>query len=399
MEGEEMRFYVSGFRGTFTSATAIAYFYRGHHIYAPNGNPVEPMSFASGKKTVITGLTMSSAPIYDLNHPNLVDEREVAALWKSKLNEEMGAFTPYKLTDEDFEMKPSLRKAASAAAAAEAARAARSRESSRAAPSLRLPGPELQAPVPEMACRAVSRFTTEGDIAPDALSMFPEPRRGSGPKLFVPHDRAHFLAVSAPVSKHASPYASRSTSPAMMRDAGMRAAATSSRITQVMEEAGVMLHDAEADVRTKQGVQFTNPNIFTNSDGDINTRAEGTWVDRLTTPSPKSDMRNYPSAFPSALPSPVQSRRVSFIDPFASAPNAPVPATLLVRCTIHGADCDGVSVMNPENTTQRYLLRGGFVEDVPMIVRGGDRVMVDWQRVADQESEVMSVRGMYGSRA
>lgn len=80
-----MRVYISGLKGTHSLRVGIAYWYRGHYLYAVNDtrNPIEPQTFATKGKILINGSTMDTAPIYDVHNEYLIDESEIRALEKA----------------------------------------------------------------------------------------------------------------------------------------------------------------------------------------------------------------------------------------------------------------------------------------------------------------------------
>ncbi|KAF2473301.1 uncharacterized protein BDR25DRAFT_387455 [Lindgomyces ingoldianus] len=314
MDTINTRCFISGFRGDFAITTALAYYYRGHYIYGPTGNPIEPQQFTNGRINV-AGVTATAAPSYDPHSPRLRSENEVAALWKSKINEETGNFSQYIITEEDVEMRPTIRHAAQAALASGSVLASSSRVPTSHDHTVRF----ANTLIPQITTRPSSIDTRR---APQELIA----RTATSPRLFVPHDYAHanLHAASAPASHHTSPFVSTNSSPALTR-VNLRNINSSSRLTKLI-----------ADV---------HPDVDLRAFPFIPRSDEPFWVDHLT------------------------------------APTAPV-----IKCAIHGGDCDGLTTTE-SNTTERYLLGSGFREDVPMFVRGGDRVMVDWSRVKDQEME------------
>ena len=76
---------ISGFSGHHDLETGIAYYYRGHHIYGINGNPIIPQVTHMKKLKTLVG-TVDSAPPCDPNHPDLIDERQVLALDRMEFN-------------------------------------------------------------------------------------------------------------------------------------------------------------------------------------------------------------------------------------------------------------------------------------------------------------------------
>ncbi|KAJ4382444.1 hypothetical protein N0V86_002779 [Didymella sp. IMI 355093] len=73
--------YISGLRGVHTLETGLAYYYRGHYMYAyPAGNLVEPTPYSTRKGIMIQGVLDAGAPVYDASAVGLREEKEVRAL-------------------------------------------------------------------------------------------------------------------------------------------------------------------------------------------------------------------------------------------------------------------------------------------------------------------------------
>lgn len=60
--------------------TGVAYGYRGHYLYGPLGNPIEPVSFSTKTGIQIRGILDPNIPPYNKDAEDLVDEEEVAHL-------------------------------------------------------------------------------------------------------------------------------------------------------------------------------------------------------------------------------------------------------------------------------------------------------------------------------
>lgn len=76
--------YISGLSGHHTLEVGIAYYYRGHYIYAyPAGNLIEPIPYSTRKGIMIQGIVSESAPGYDKDAEGLREEEEIRALEKS----------------------------------------------------------------------------------------------------------------------------------------------------------------------------------------------------------------------------------------------------------------------------------------------------------------------------
>lgn len=76
--------YISGLSGQHTLEVGLAYYYRGHYIYAcPASNLIEPIPYSTRKGIMIQGVVSETAPWYDRSAPGLGEEREIRALEKS----------------------------------------------------------------------------------------------------------------------------------------------------------------------------------------------------------------------------------------------------------------------------------------------------------------------------
>ncbi len=64
----------------------MAYFYRGHHLYGELGNTIVPIPFAT-KEIHVVGTVSGEAPPYHRKDPRLVEEKTIAALFKSMTHE------------------------------------------------------------------------------------------------------------------------------------------------------------------------------------------------------------------------------------------------------------------------------------------------------------------------
>ncbi|KAF2445115.1 hypothetical protein P171DRAFT_514238 [Karstenula rhodostoma CBS 690.94] len=78
---------ISGFYGIHPIETGIAYWYRGHYMYSTVGVPVEPIPFATKKGIHIVGTTVDTAPPFRPGGvPGVRYEPEVAALHRSMVH-------------------------------------------------------------------------------------------------------------------------------------------------------------------------------------------------------------------------------------------------------------------------------------------------------------------------
>ncbi len=73
--------YISGLSGHHTLEVGLAYYYRGHYIYAyPAGTLIEPIPYSTRKGIMIQGIVSPSAPEYHRGAEDLVEEGSVEAL-------------------------------------------------------------------------------------------------------------------------------------------------------------------------------------------------------------------------------------------------------------------------------------------------------------------------------
>lgn len=85
----QQQVYISGFQHIHSLTVGVAYYYRGHYLYAyPQRNPIEPVPFSTKQKGVrILGLIHDRAPAYDPKDPSLVCESNIRALERSCFHE------------------------------------------------------------------------------------------------------------------------------------------------------------------------------------------------------------------------------------------------------------------------------------------------------------------------
>ncbi|KAJ4993941.1 hypothetical protein SVAN01_00418 [Stagonosporopsis vannaccii] len=97
--------YISGLSGHHTLQIGLAYYYRGHYIYAyPAGTVIEPIPYSTRKGIMIQGIISESAPSYDSKAANLVEEESIRALTAS-IKGEKAAMSH---TDSEEEPPPTL---------------------------------------------------------------------------------------------------------------------------------------------------------------------------------------------------------------------------------------------------------------------------------------------------
>ncbi|CBX91129.1 predicted protein [Plenodomus lingam JN3] len=73
--------YISGVKGQHSLEVGVAYFYRGHHIYsAAAANPIDPIPFSTRRGISVVGVAQHLAPPYAPQAADLVPEASIRAL-------------------------------------------------------------------------------------------------------------------------------------------------------------------------------------------------------------------------------------------------------------------------------------------------------------------------------
>ena len=83
----------------------IAYWYRGHYIYGPAFNPIQPITFANKKEIMIAGTTAETAPPYAQFDKDRVSEVTIAALEKAMHAEWMRQLEEKRSADMDLHIE------------------------------------------------------------------------------------------------------------------------------------------------------------------------------------------------------------------------------------------------------------------------------------------------------
>lgn len=261
VKAKNMKVYISGFVGQHPIETGVAYWYRGHYLFGQAGNPVQPLLFPTKKEILIVGTTADTAPPYNEKDSNHVNERSVAALDKSKRHEWRDP-----PTEEEVEAyKAQMAFEARITAVDDERRAAEA-----LAPSISYP----QGMNMVRRGRRASRGEVLRELVASSECLFPPPFEHADPSVagaaqqhpmdwresamaamtnlqYMPgtsneqfyNDGALYLAASAPGSRHgsslASPYGSRSASPAIWPRGILSPIRSNPRLTQLLEEYGI----------------------------------------------------------------------------------------------------------------------------------------------------------------
>jgi hypothetical protein len=346
--------FISGLQGLHTLETGVAYHYRGHYVYSyPAGTPILPVPFSTSGGIHVAGTVRECAPEYDPAGPGLVPEASIAALkrsceivWNAQQEQE-------KQPAEQVEVTPTAR------VPSHTSTSSLSREYA----ALRQPQ--------HNAGFALNMPSTIGNLP----SIF------VNDSIFTPHDRARYLADSAPGSRLASytntPHASRSVSPmeqSYTLDTRIRHIASTTGLNQlgVQERLSVVAKGTRppplrrrhsyTDPATEAEAQ---PNQF-----DAGVAMSPPWSRNkpIGTGRPRRASMALNHAYNAANPAP-------------GGGGAAKPAP---KCALHGGDCDGVSTSMTWKT-QHAKETTGF-RDLYPVVRGVDgREMVDWERLMMEE--------------
>ncbi|KAF3042467.1 hypothetical protein E8E12_009900 [Didymella heteroderae] len=186
------RVYISDLLGVHTLETGLAYYYRGHYIYAfPAGNLIEPIPYSTRRGVMIQGVLDEGAPTYDGSAEGLRCEGEVRALEAS------------------MEAEVRVREGAKGEVTGDLLGASRA-----GSEDVNLRGASGGEAL-KTCSRAVSPTLWLTPPAEDLLSSLPglSALRDGALKAFTPCHGASFLAASAPGSR----LASRSASPSPLR--------------------------------------------------------------------------------------------------------------------------------------------------------------------------------------
>ena len=303
----------------------MAYFYRGHFIYAcPAGNPIEPIPFSTRRGISIVGTVQDCAPAYDPQARDLVPEGNIAALDRACIHMQQGQ----QRQDQEQEAE--------------------------------------------------------------------ETERASAPPGFTPHNRAQFLAQSAPGSQHASatntPFSSRPTLPSYnVDDHGLLQPISSiSRLTylptgsssskEIDHFAQNASHPASSSTSRRQSPSSQM------SRKDSNTELYLHGLGHIDKPAQRREITSVPY-FP-LLP------EISHEQSLQAPSSAPAhdetskakdtKIEMVFKCPIHDETCDGITTTNKHLTARAREFKA-FKDLYPTITGSDGRVMIDWARLFAEE--------------
>lgn len=253
------------------------------------------------------------------------------------------------------------------------------------------------------------------------------------PQFHTPHDRAQYLAVSAPGSRQhsrnpsgvVSPFPTRAPSPLQLDQNDPRGMIRNRMARMAEEESFLRSAGYPGPDSFNSEYPANDSDMFADDLRELERTAEWTKEQAI---SPQK-----PMAFGSSIPPPLSARReaskmayeASKRDPFLKkAPSTPILPKVVsydeinkslhkaiddggrkalnqafnlarprvTKCTLHGEGCTGMGVDN-EHLTARMFRTKGFVDEYPTIVREG-RVIVDWQKILFEEKVAKATKAM-----
>ncbi|KAF2852187.1 hypothetical protein T440DRAFT_488295 [Plenodomus tracheiphilus IPT5] len=395
--------YISGIKGQHSLETGVAYYYRGHHIYsAAAANPIDPIPFSTRKGISVVGIAQHLAPLYAPQAADLVPEASIAALDRARR---------YTLADIQAQEE---------AMRAEKVIALQGEEEKKSGNAA---GVSSNAPV-------IGTVTAPSTPAMTVFNSF-SPLSPIRPHLhsFTPHDRAQFLATSAPASRHVSvtntPYGPmekrRKTVVCRLvgwalghRNVLERASNThspdphlgnTSRRTSEQDltrgtssdtrpfhppTAPAALRACERRKTPGPSAAFSTahssrtstpfPTLTTSNNNLLYLPGLGQTTRQNLPTRPRISSASRPHAASLALNTAYNAAnsRNTTEDTTTSPPGAYIP-----KCPIHDEDCDGETVTHVHQT-ERVRRKRGFKDVYPMISVNG-RMMIDWAKIRDEE--------------
>ncbi|KAF1842043.1 uncharacterized protein K460DRAFT_294136 [Cucurbitaria berberidis CBS 394.84] len=268
------RVYISGLEGHHSLEVGVAYHYRGHFIYAfPAGTPIEPIPYSTSKGIMIVGTTQELAPTYDPQATNLMSEGGISALHRSCIHqwdaqkqlEEAQRKEIAEAIEKDVQQTKQLADDKKNIDSPEIL-APGAHENSFSHPLSRIGSSTALPPLSQSASRVGSHISLASLATPSngptsssrsvpqigtvqvsgmpSVTAYVPQTLSSGPS-YTPHDRAQFLAYSAPGSRHVSvantPHTSRPVSPAHGLGARglLRPVSSTSRLNQLLADGGM----------------------------------------------------------------------------------------------------------------------------------------------------------------
>ncbi|KAJ4377766.1 hypothetical protein N0V83_000596 [Neocucurbitaria cava] len=467
LKAQTQRVYISGLAGHHSLETGVAYHYRGHFIYSyPAGTPLEPLPYCTRGGINVVGVAQDRTPNYDPRAADLVPETSITALHRTSVNlrqlqqerEAAQKEETAKALEEEAQEAKILANSPNETAAQDTLQvAAYERLSGR--PTSRTAFSTAPSPLVRSASHARSRTslspsairshrqTSSSSDVPQISTFLAPSMPSSGaetPEILIsgssytPHDRAQYLAYSAPGSRPESP------THGLGYRGPLRAVASTSRLNQLLAEEGIQraftpLSDVVEGTASRTADAVLDEDMIANLSVEeyIDPEDITTFIQTVSRPpsrisqppsrplsgSRSSNHQDSDDDMNEALYLPGlghpdilrgsgtgRPRKASIAlneaynaaNPPAGGPSTVHPAgdmaafentghhashaspARVAKCPLHGGSCDGVTTTDAYRT-QEAREGKGFKDLFPSIECPDGRVMVDWARLRDEE--------------
>ncbi len=369
----------------------LAYYYRGHFIYAyPAGTPIEPIAYSTRRGISIVGIALDQAPRYNAFATNLVAEDSIGALKKACKNE---AILQQQRKEEQESETPEVSQQSKEDKRAKSAPENNIKQAD--VPSVYVSDADKQS---ENHARSKSASSTE------FLKPLPSvPRIHSS--AYTPHDRAQFLAYSAPASRYMStsnsPHASRPVSPSKGTEGSglLRSVASASKLSHLLAEEEERRRAFSPLSEVPEGKSARAVGSLLKNNHKSNHRTEDPSGSEESNPSPARPSKPTPALFLPGLghiDSSAAPRELRSVPAFPATRGEmrngrPETASLALNqaynaanarcCPIHGETCDGKTITELRLTERAREGKGFKEEDYPVLVCGDGSVLVDWAKL------------------
>ncbi|KAF9740049.1 hypothetical protein PMIN01_02684 [Paraphaeosphaeria minitans] len=365
-----MEVYISGFYGAHPIETGIAYWYRGHYVYSRAGVPIEPIQFATKKGIHVVGTTVDSAPPFQpIGMPGIRHEPEVAALHRTKVHTwaELEKNTKQHSETGAFEGQtgdiPGLTRPDRGANPAQSELLNPDAVNSYLSDLNKTRNQELSQPVPR---------TASGISLAELNTTLPQSRSR-------PHSR---------VPSGVSPAGPSGTLPQSWSRPLSR---VTSGISLAKLNEGPLQPPDRPYSRGSGGLSLlaNKPRVASDAlarSGSIHKDIPGPSTVDLAQTRQKTAQRTGRNRTDSMKAASLALNAA--FNGFNIESNDEGPKTTggsVLKCCVHGDDCDGVTVTNEHLTLQNMKARG-LKEEYPMMVNGG-RTMIDWYALTKEERD------------
>ncbi len=372
----------------------LAYYYRGHFIYAyPAGTPIEPIAYSTRRGISIVGIALDQAPRYNAFASSLVAEDSIAALRKACKNE---AILQQQRKEEQENETP------------EASQQSKEDQRAKSAPENKM----KQADVPSVYVSDADKQSENHGRSKSASSTELLKHLASVPRThssaYTPHDRAQFLAYSAPASRHMStsnsPHASRPVSPTKGTESGslLRGVASASKLSHLLAEEEERRRAFSPLSEVPEGNSTRAVGSLSKKDHKSNHHTEDSGSEESNPPSAQPSKPKTPFFLPGLghIDSSAAPRELRSVPAFPATRSEmrngrPETASLALNqaynaanarcCPIHGETCDGKTVSELRLTERAREGKGFKEEDYPVLMCGDGSVLVDWAKLLGEE--------------